>query len=155
VDTPAAAPGTIDEYIAGFPPDVQDVLQQIRATIREVVPTATERISYGVPTFALHGNVVHFGGFAKHVSVYPAPRGNERFRDVLSGYRGGKGTVQFPLGQPLPIDLIREIVRFLVEQNEAAAAARKGRRKSVAPAPPRTGPSGPSGPGEGEPLSGE
>lgn len=134
--TPAAAPQTIDEYIAGFPPDVQDVLRQIRATIREEVPGATEKISYGVPTFALHGNVVHFGGFAKHVSIYPAPRGNERFREVLSRYRGGKGTVQFPRGEPLPIELIRDIVRFLVEQDEAAAARRRERGRRVAPEPP-------------------
>jgi uncharacterized protein YdhG (YjbR/CyaY superfamily) len=136
VGTPAAAPGSIDEYIAGFPADVQDVLRQIRATIREVVPEATEKISYGVPTFALHRNVVHFGGFAKHVSVYPAPRGNERFREVLSRYRGGKGTVQFPLGEPLPLELIRDIVRFLVEQDEAAAARRTGRGRRAAPERP-------------------
>ena len=134
--TPATAPGSIDEYIAGFPADVQDVLRQIRATIREVIPEATEKISYGVPTFALHRNVVHFGGFAKHVSVYPAPRGNERFREVLSRYRGGKGTVQFPLGEPLPVDLIRDIVRFLVEQDEAAAARRTGRGRRAAPERP-------------------
>ncbi|HEX6070549.1 MAG TPA: DUF1801 domain-containing protein [Longimicrobiaceae bacterium] len=134
--TPATAPGSIDEYIAGFPTDVQDVLRQIRATIREVIPEATEKVSYGVPTFALHRNVVHFGGFAKHVSVYPAPRGNERFREVLSRYRGGKGTVQFPLGEPLPLELIRDIVRFLVEQDEAAAARRTGRGRRTAPERP-------------------
>jgi uncharacterized protein YdhG (YjbR/CyaY superfamily) len=137
MDAPAATPGSIDEYIAGFPPHVQDLLQQIRRTIREIIPDATEKISYGVPTFARHGNVVHFGGFAKHVSLYPAPRGNEHFREALSRYRGGKGTVQFPLGEPLPVDLIGDIVRFLVAQDEALAAERQARRgRRGAPAPP-------------------
>lgn len=136
---PAPASGSVDAYIARFPPEVQELLREIRATIREIVPQATEKIAYGVPTFVLHGNLVHFGGFAGHVSLYPAPRKNERFQEALSAYRGGTGTVQFPLDRPLPLDLIRDIVRFLVEQNEAMAAARGERKAARGVRKPRPG----------------
>ena len=108
---------TIDEYIATFPKEVQKLLEQMRKTIQEAAPEATEAISYGIPTFKLNGNLVHFGGYATHIGFYPAPRGIEKFKKELSKYEGGKGTVQLPLNEPLPLDLITKIVKFRVEDN--------------------------------------
>lgn len=124
------APTTIDEYIAGFPPDVRKVLEQIRATIREAAPDAEEAIKYQLPTFVLKGNLVHFGAFKNHIGFYPAPRGIEQFQQELSVYKGAKGSVQFPLDQPMPLDLIRRVVEFRVQDNLEKAAA-KGRKKQV------------------------
>lgn len=104
---------SIDEYIAEFPPDTQRVLGELRALIRELAPAATETISYAIPTFDLGGtHLVHFAGYEKHVGLYPAPSGMEAFKEDLKPYKTGKGSVQFPLGEPLPIDLIRRIVEF-------------------------------------------
>jgi uncharacterized protein YdhG (YjbR/CyaY superfamily) len=114
--------GSIDDYIAGFPPETQAVLWEMRALIRDVAPEATETISYAIPTFDLNGHhLVHFAGFAKHVGFYPVPSGMEAFKEEFKPYKTGKGSVQFPLGQPLPTDLIRRIVEFRV-----AESARKG-----------------------------
>ena len=118
-------PQTIDEYIAGFPPDIQEILEQIRATIRAAAPGAEEKISYQMPTFFLHGNLVHFAAFKNHIGFYPAPTGIERFRDKLAAYKGGKGSVQFPLDAPMPLDLIGEIVEYRVQENLAKAQAKK------------------------------
>jgi len=110
-------PKNIDEYIAAFPPDVQEILQQIRTTIAKTVPDATEAISYQIPCFKLGGkNLVHFAAFKNHVSVYPAPRGVKEFKAELAAYMGGKGTVQFPLDRPLPTDLIVRIVNYRVNK---------------------------------------
>jgi uncharacterized protein YdhG (YjbR/CyaY superfamily) len=122
-------PRDIDEYIATFPDDVQKVLRKIRLTIRKAAPDAEERISYQIPTFTLHGNLIYFAAFKRHVSVYPAPRGNEAFRDELSAYEGGKGTVRFPLDKPVPYDLITRIVKFRVKDNTERAASRPSRTK--------------------------
>jgi protease I len=108
---------SIDEYIERFPTQTQKVLQELRALIKASAPDAIETISYAIPTFDLNGHLVHFGGFAKHVGFYPTPRGLEAFADELKPYKGGKGSVQFPLDQPLPVDLIRRIVELRVEQN--------------------------------------
>lgn len=116
---------TIDQYIADFPPEVQGILQTIRATIREAAPGATEAISYQMPTFKLHGNLVHFAAYKNHIGFYPVPTGIEAFKDELSVYKQGKGSVQFPLDQPMPYDLIRRIVGFRVAENMAKAAKRK------------------------------
>lgn len=116
------APKNIDEYIAGFPPEVQEILQKIRLTIRKAAPKAEEAISYMIPTFKLHGNLVHFAAYKKHIGFYPAPRGNEAFKEELSAYEGGKGTVQFPLDKPIPYALIRKIVKFRVQENSDEAA---------------------------------
>jgi len=118
-------PGNIDEYIADFPPDVQKLLQKMRMTIRKAAPQAEEAIKYGIPTFTLNGNLVHFGGYKSHIGFYPAPRGIEKFKKELSRYEGGKGTVQFPFDEPLPIDLITKIVKFRVSQNLEYTRARK------------------------------
>lgn len=123
-----AAPTTIDEYIAGYPPDVQAILQQIRQTIREAAPDAEEAISYQLPTFRLHGNLVHFGAFKSHIGFYPTPTGIEKFQKELSVYQGAKGSVRFPLDQPIPYALIKRIVKFRVQENRAQAAARSKKR---------------------------
>ena len=112
-----AAAKDIDEYVAGFPDDVQKILKKIRATIRKAVPGAEEKISYGIPTFTLNGRYfIYFAGFKNHVSIYPAPRGSEEFKKELSAYKGGKGTIQFPLDKPIPFDLITRIVKFKVKE---------------------------------------
>jgi uncharacterized protein YdhG (YjbR/CyaY superfamily) len=116
---------TIDEYIAGFSPDIQAILQEIRATVRAAAPDAEEAISYQMPTFRLKGNLVHFAAFKEHIGFYPTPSGTERFQQALAAYKGGKGSVRFPLDQPIPYDLIREIVEFRVAENLAKAAAKK------------------------------
>lgn len=107
---------TIDEYIAGFPADVQEHLHQIRETIKSTAPTATEKISYGMPTFHLNGNLIHFAGYKKHIGLYPAPQGIEAFKDELAVYKGAKGSVQFPLDKPMPLDLIARITKYRVAQ---------------------------------------
>ena len=112
---------TIDEYISGFPSDVQVVLQTLRQTIHQTAPDALEKISYGMPTFTLKGNLVHFGAFKTHIGFYPTPSGIEKFKDELAVYKGAKGSVQFPLDEPLPLDLVRRIVEFRVEENLAKA----------------------------------
>lgn len=105
----------IDEYIAGFPPEVQQVLQRMRALIQVAAPEATETISYAIPTFDLNGrHLVHFAGHKKHVGFYPVPSAMEAFQEELAPYKSGKGSARFPLGQPLPADLIRRIVEFRV-----------------------------------------
>ncbi|MES1244736.1 MAG: DUF1801 domain-containing protein [Acidobacteriota bacterium] len=124
-----AAPQTIDEYIAGFPKDIQERLQKIRATIREAAPEAEEAIKYQMPTFTLQGNLVHFAAFKNHIGFYPAPRGIEAFQEELSAYEGAKGSVRFPLDQPIPYDLIGRIVRFRVKDSLDKAAAKKKKRK--------------------------
>jgi len=108
-----SAATTIDEYIAEFPPQTREVLEQMRALIGGLAPDATETISYAIPTFDLGGkHLVHFAGYEKHVGLYPAPSGMEAFKEDLKPYKTGKGSVQFPLDQPLPVELIRRIVEF-------------------------------------------
>ena len=121
------APPTIDAYIAGYPEEVQAILQEIRRTIHETAPEATEAISYGMPTFKLHGNLVHFGAFKSHIGFYPVPSGMEAFQEELAAYKQGKGSVQFPLNKPMPLDLIRRIVEFRVQESQAKVANRGSR----------------------------
>lgn len=107
------AAANIDEYMELFPVEVQKILKKIRTTIRKAAPKAVESISYQIPTYKLDGKVlIYFAGFAKHVSVYPAPREAKEFKAELAGYKGGKGTVQFPLNKPIPYELITRIVKF-------------------------------------------
>jgi uncharacterized protein YdhG (YjbR/CyaY superfamily) len=110
---------TIDAYIAQFPEDVQEILQKVRALIRDVVPEAVEKISYGMPGFDYHGSLVWFAGFKRHIGFYPTGEGIEAFKvEILaSGYKFSKGAVQFPLHQPMPYDLMRRMVVHRVEQN--------------------------------------
>jgi len=116
--------GSIDEYIAGFPPETQKILDEFRALVHEVAPGATETISYAIPTFDLNGrHLVHFAAFKNHIGFYPVPGGyEEAFGQELSAYKRGKGSVQFPLSQPMPWDLIRRIVEFRVGEHLARAA---------------------------------
>lgn len=110
-------PTTIDEYISDFPPDVQEKLQQFRATIKKAAPEAEESINYGIPTFKLNGNLVHFGGFKNHIGFYPGPSGIAAFKDELAIYSSAKGSVQFPNDKKLPLSLITKIVKFRVTEN--------------------------------------
>lgn len=120
---------TIDEYISQLPESVQALMQQVRNTIREAAPDAQETIKYGMPTFTYHGNLVYFAAFKNHIGFYATPTGHDAFKDELAGYKQGKGSVQFPLDKPLPLDLIRRIVQFRVQQNRERNATLKGRKK--------------------------
>jgi uncharacterized protein YdhG (YjbR/CyaY superfamily) len=120
-------PKTIDEYIAGFPHDVQQILGKIRKTIKTAAPEAEEAIKYQMPTFTLRGNLVHFAAFKKHIGLYPTPTATEKFRQELSVYEGGKGSVRFPLDKPIPYSLISRIVKFRVKKNLERAEARRKR----------------------------
>jgi uncharacterized protein YdhG (YjbR/CyaY superfamily) len=118
-----SAAGSISEYIAEFPPQIQAVLQEMRTAIAESAPGATERISYSMPTFDLNGkHLVHFAGYRNHIGLYPMPGAIEAFRAELAPYKSAKGSVQFPLGEPLPTDLIRRIVQFRVREVTGTAA---------------------------------
>jgi len=109
---------TIDEYIRTFPKDVQTILEKMRKTIREAAPGAVETISYQMPTFKLNGRgLVYFAAFKNHIGFYPIPSGVEAFEKELSPYKQGKGSVQFPIDQPVPYDLVRRIVTFRVNEN--------------------------------------
>ncbi len=107
---------TVDQYIAGFPPDVQHILQTIRAIIKEEAPAAIERIAYGMPTYTMEKNLIHFAGYDRHIGIYPTPTGIEAFKDELSSYKNAKGSVQFSLKDPIPYDLIHRIARFRVAE---------------------------------------
>ena len=109
---------SIDEYIATFPPEIRTLLSQLRAAIHEATPEAEETISYQMPAFRQNGVLVYFAAFKDHIGFFPTPTGIETFKDKLSGYKTSKGTIQFPLDQPLPLDLIKEIVRARVKQNK-------------------------------------
>lgn len=112
---PAAS--TVDEYIAQFPPETRAVLEELRAIIRDLAPDAVETIGYAIPTFDLAGkHLVHFAGYARHVGLYPTPSGMEEFSEELARFKRGKGSAQFPLSEPLPVDLIRRIVEFRVRE---------------------------------------
>ena len=116
----------IDEYIAAFPEEIQAMLEQIRATISKVAPTAEEAIKYAIPTFVLNGrNLVHFAAFKNHIGFYPTPTGIESFQKELSMYKQGKGSVQFPLDEPMPLALITKIVKFNMVRN----AEKDGKKK--------------------------
>lgn len=107
----------INEYISDFPEDIKVTLEQIRETIHKAAPEAKEAIKYGMPTFVLNGNLVHFAAFKNHIGFYPAPSGIEAFIDELAIYRTGKGTIQFPLNKPIPFDLVKKVVKFRVNEN--------------------------------------
>ncbi len=110
---------SIDEYISGFPPEVQVLLNKVREAIRKSAPDAEEAMNYQIPTFRLKGNLVHFAAFKKHIGFYPAPSGVEHFRKELSGFETSKGSVKFPLDKPIPYDLIAEITSFRVREQKS------------------------------------
>lgn len=107
----------IDRYISDFPANTKVILEQLRDTIRKIVPEAEESINYGIPTFKLNGNLVHFAAFKNHIGFYPAPSGISAFKKELSVYKTAKGSVQFPIDKPLPLEIITEIVKFRVKEN--------------------------------------
>ena len=109
---------TMDEYFKTFPEDVQSILEKMRQTIRKVAPDAVEAISYQMPTFKVNGkNLVHFAAWKNHIGFYPTPSGTEAFKKELSRYEGGKGSVRFPLEEPIPYDLVKKIVMFRMKEN--------------------------------------
>lgn len=118
-------PTDINEYIASFPENVQKLLEQVRSIIKKTAPEATEAISYAMPTFKLNGILVHFAAFQNHIGFYALPSGNEAFQKELSAYKTGKGSIQFPLDEPLPEALITKIVKFRVQENLEKALMKK------------------------------
>jgi len=111
---------SVDGYILQFPDEIQEILRAIRNVIREAAPDAVEKISYQMPTFVLNGNLVHFAAFKNHIGFYPTPSGIEAFKQELAGYKGAKGSVQFPLNKPIPYALISKIVKYRVAENCSA-----------------------------------
>ena len=107
----------IDSYIGSFPEKTQKLLQEVRETIRKAAPEAEQTINYGIPTFKLSGNLVHFAGFKNHIGFYPTASGIEAFKKELSVYEGAKGSVRFPLDKPIPFELIERIVKFRVKES--------------------------------------
>ncbi|MEH7384661.1 DUF1801 domain-containing protein [Bacillus sp. JJ1521] len=122
-------PKSIDEYILQYPQEIQEILKTIRQVIKELVPNAEEKISYGMPTFALNGNLVHFAAFKNHIGFYPTSSGINTFKQELSGYKTSKGAVQFPIGKPIPYGLITKIVKFRVDENKSKAEGKINKSK--------------------------
>ena len=119
---------TIDEYILQFPPEVKEILNRLKTVIKESAPNATEKISYQMPTYAFHGNLVHFAAYKNHIGFYPAASGVAAFTDKLVEYKTSKGAIQFPIDKPLPYELIREIVQFRVDENRKRAEDKKKKK---------------------------
>ena len=120
---------SIDEYILKFPPEIQEILKTLKRVIKASAPDAKEKISYQMPTFVLHGNLVHFAAYKNHIGFYPTPSGINAFKNELSGYKGGKGSIQFPIEKPLPYQLISEIVKFRVLENIKIAEDKLKKKK--------------------------
>lgn len=120
---------TIDEYIMQFEPEIQERLNHLRKVIKEAAPDAAEKISWKMPTYVLHGNLVHFAAYKKHIGFYPAPSGIEAFKEELSEYKGAKGSVQFPLNKPMPFELISKIVKYRVAENIKWAEEKVSKKK--------------------------
>lgn len=118
-------PASVDEYIAGFPEDVQLLLDQVREAIKKAAPMAEEVISYQMPAYKLNGMLVYFAAFSKHIGFYPAASGIAAFKKELSIYKGAKGSVQFPHNKPLPLDLIVRVVEYRVQENLQKAEFKK------------------------------
>ena len=122
-------PQSIDEYILKFPPEIQEILKMMRQVIKEAAPEAEEKISYQMPTFTLHGNLVHFAAFKNHIGFYPTPSGTDVFKKELAEYKVGKGSIQFPIEKPLPYELISRIVKFRVAENIKHAEEKVKKKK--------------------------
>ncbi len=117
---------TIDEYIADFPEDIQSLLNQVRSTIKQAAPDAEESIGYGMPAYKTHGRpLVYFAAFKNHIGFYATPTGHAEFAKELSKYKQGKGSVQFPIDQPMPLELIAQIVAFRVIENQEKSKAKR------------------------------
>lgn len=120
-----STPATIDEYIAQFPEEIQVVLRKTRETIAAVTPDAQQKIAWAMPTFYLHGNVIHFAAAKNHLGIYPGLSGMERFAAEFTGYKTSKGAIQFPYAKPIPYELIGRIAAFRAQENRELAAAKK------------------------------
>lgn len=119
-------PTTISAYIASFPEETQFILEQVRETIQKAAPDAVEAIKYAMPTFVLKGkNLVHFAGYKNHIGFYATPSGHEEFKEALAGYKSGKGSVQFPIEEPMPLELIARIVAFRLKEQTAKTTQKK------------------------------
>jgi uncharacterized protein YdhG (YjbR/CyaY superfamily) len=110
-------PQEIDDYIDGYPKDVQRLLKQMRRTVKKAAPNAQEKIAYGIPTLTLNGNLVHFAAFKRHIGFYPGAAGIATFKEQLSAYKSARGSVQFPFDKLLPLALVSRITKFRVRQN--------------------------------------
>ena len=120
---------SIDEYVATFPEEIQAVLQTIRETVRAAAPDAQEKISYQMPTFFLKGNLVHFAAFKHHIGFYPTPSGVDAFKEEIARYQSAKGSIRFPLDEPMPLDLITRIVKMRMADNLKKAASKSRKRE--------------------------
>ena len=120
---------SIDEYILQFSPEIQEILKNLRKVIKEAAPEAEEKISWQMPTFVLHGNLVHFAAHKNHIGFYPAPSGIDAFKDELSEYKGAKGSIQFPFKKPMPYELISKIVKYRVAENIKKAEEKLKKKK--------------------------
>jgi uncharacterized protein YdhG (YjbR/CyaY superfamily) len=120
---------TMDEYVAGLPPKTRNILQELRATIKAAAPGAEETMNYAIPTFKLNGNLVHFAAFENHVGFYPTPSGITAFKKELAKYKSSKGSVQFPLDQPMPLQLVGRIVKFRVAEQLKKSTVKKPKSK--------------------------
>ena len=118
-------PADVNDYIAGYPPEVRELLEKVRQTIRKAAPEAVETIKYGIPTYVLHGNLVSFAGYKQHIGVYPIPAGDTAFQADLALHRTSKSTARFPLDQPVPYDLIGRLVKFRIEEQQANGAKKR------------------------------
>ncbi len=123
-------PKSIDEYILQYPQEIQEILNTIRKVIKDSAPNAEEKISYGMPTFALNGNLVHFAAYKNHIGFYPSSSGISSFQQELSEYKTSKGAVQFPIGKPIPYELISQIVKFRVAENQRKAEEKIKRKNN-------------------------
>ncbi|MFS0821724.1 iron chaperone [Bacillus sp. 1P02SD] len=122
-------PKSIDEYILQYPQEIQETLKTIRKVIKESAPNAEEKISYRMPTFVSNGNLVYFAAFKKHIGFYPTSSGINAFKEELSGYKTSKGAVQFPIGKPIPYELISKIVKFRVDENKSKAEGKTKKKE--------------------------
>ncbi len=125
--TESIKPTTIDDYIAGFPPDVQERLQKIRSILQKEMPKAEEAIKYQIPTFVLKGNVLSFAAYKNHIGIYPVPKGDKEFQKEIAGYKSAKSTAKFPLDKPMPLTLISKLVRFRLKEHLAKVATKNKR----------------------------
>jgi uncharacterized protein YdhG (YjbR/CyaY superfamily) len=129
MDKNKAGFNSIDEYIETFPEEIQEILEEMRRTIKAAAPDAEEKISYQMPTFYLKGNLVHFAAFKNHIGFYPTPTGTQAFRREISIYQGAKGSIRFPIDEPMPLKLISKIVKFRVAENLKKAESRSSKKK--------------------------
>jgi uncharacterized protein YdhG (YjbR/CyaY superfamily) len=123
-DMKTSVPESFEDYAAEFAPEVRSILRKVRATVRKAAPTAEERISYRMPAFKLHGDLVYFAAFKKHIGLYPPVRGDARLMNAVAVYAGPKGNLQFPLDEPIPYELIARIVKQRAKLNTQAAEAK-------------------------------